>query len=223
MDFLNDLILALEENRIPANKLPMENYMKNHFEFYGVRSPQRKEVFRSVWKKHGLPQRESYKGEILQMMNHPKREVNYCAIDLAIRCQKTYSDKSDLPWIKEMIETRSWWDSVDSIAPNLLGKYLLDFPEEKDRVISSFIQSKNMWLLRSCLIFQLKYKEKTDQYLLFALCKKFADSKEFFIQKAIAWALRQQAYINPTQVYYFIDNTPLANLSIREANKHRKS
>lgn len=223
MKFLNELIIELEKAGIEEDVKPMEKYMKNHFEFYGVRSPKRKEVFRKVWKEQGIPAKDFYTPLILNMMNHPKREMNYCAIDLAIRCQKRYSNVKDIDWIQSIICTHSWWDTVDSIAPNILGKYFLDFPQKRNETLDRFLDTDDMWLHRSCILFQLKYKENTDQELLFELCRQFSTSKEFFIQKAIGWALRQYAYTNAPAVYKFVDNTSLAKLSTREANKHRKS
>jgi 3-methyladenine DNA glycosylase AlkD len=112
-----------------------------------------------------------------------------------------------------MITTTSWWDTVDSITPKILGKYLNDFPSQRDKVIKLFLKTNNMWLHRSCIIFQLKSKEKTDQELLFSLCRQFAESTEFFIQKTCGWKLRQQAYLKPEEVYRFVDQTTLSNLT----------
>ena len=77
MKFLNDQILALEKEIITSDKIVMEKYMKNKFEFFGVRSPARKKIFSQLWKKHGLPEKESYKAELMEMFNHPKREMGF--------------------------------------------------------------------------------------------------------------------------------------------------
>lgn len=123
----------------------------------------------------------------------------------------------------EIILTRSWWDTVDGIAPNILGKFLQNYPELRDPCLKDFIQSDNIWLQRSTLLFQLRYKQDTDQDALFTLCESLSHSKEFFIQKAIGWALRQYAYTNKEAVYDFVDGHSLSNLSKREALKHRKN
>lgn len=222
MHLINELTLFFESAAVPADRGPMIKYMKEHFDFYGIRSPKRKELFREVLKANGLPPQEMFVSTVLDLMNHPKREMNYCAIDLAIKGQKKYSQPSDIVWIKEMIITRSWWDTVDGIAPNILGQFILSYPNQRDAIVEDFMQSDNMWLQRSCLLFQLKYKQHTDQELLFSLCKQLSSSKEFFIQKAIGWALRQHAYLERDAVYTFVDKQSLAKLSTREALKHKK-
>lgn len=212
----------LNKIAVEADKLPMEKYMKNNFEFYGVRSPIRKNVFKQVMKEYEIPTAQEYKFVVLKMMQHTKREMNYCGIDLAIKCQKKYSNIIDLDYISTLIVTRSWWDSVDTIAPKLLGNYLLNYPEMTSKVLKEYKASSNIWLYRSCVLFQLKYKDKTDADLLFEICTHFKDSKEFFVQKAIGWALREYAKTDADATYRFVDNTNLAPLSKKEAYKHRK-
>lgn len=222
MHLIHQLTKSLESAAIEADRAPMIKYMKGHFDFYGVRSPQRKEIFRNVLKANGLPKENQFIPTILDLMNHPKREMNYCAIDLAIRGQKKYSKPEDIDWIREMITTRSWWDTVDGIAPNILGRFFLNYPNLRNSYIEDFLASNNLWLQRSTLLFQLKYKDKTDQELLFSLCQQLAASKEFFIQKAIGWSLRQHAYVARDAVYEFVEKHPLSKLSTREALKHKK-
>ena len=119
-----------------------------------------------------------------------------------------------------MITEKSWWDSVDTAAKYLLGEYLIAFPNETNKVIDRFSDSENMWLNRSAILFQLSYKQKTNADFLFRECIKHAHSKEFFIQKAIGWALRQFARHDPDWVRNFVAERPLAPLSKREALKH---
>jgi 3-methyladenine DNA glycosylase AlkD len=223
MHLIHDLTNAFEKAAVASDRMPMIKYMKGHFDFYGVRSPKRKELFREILKSNGIPPQQLAIKIILDLMNHPKREMNYAAIDLALRVQKKYSQPEDLQWIREIILTRSWWDTVDGIAPNILGKFLQNYPELRDPCLKDFIQSDNIWLQRSTLLFQLRYKQDTDQDILFILCKSLSYSKEFFIQKAIGWALRQYAYTNKEAVYDFVEGHSLSNLSKREALKHRKN
>jgi 3-methyladenine DNA glycosylase AlkD len=223
MHLIHDLTNAFEKAAVASDRMPMIKYMKGHFDFYGVRSPKRKELFREILKSNGIPPQQLAIKIILDLMNHPKREMNYAAIDLALRVQKKYSQPEDLQWIREIILTRSWWDTVDGIAPNILGKFLQNYPELRDPCLKDFIQSDNIWLQRSTLLFQLRYKQDTDQDTLFTLCKSLSYSKEFFIQKAIGWALRQYAYTNKEAVYGFVEGHSLSNLSKREALKHRKN
>lgn len=221
MNFQQELAKRFEEASVKENIIPMQNYMKNNFKFYGIKSPERKAIFMRTYKQLGLPLTENYQEEVIAMMRFPKREMNYSAIDLALRCQKKYGSISDIDYITTLITTNSWWDSVDSLAPNMLGKYLLDYPQQIEQVLNDYMASNNMWLHRSCILFQLKYKTKMNKDILFALCDHFSSSKEFFIQKAIGWVLREYAKTNPAEVYAYVDGAELARLSKREANKHR--
>ena len=119
-----------------------------------------------------------------------------------------------------MITTNSWWDSVDTIAKFILGEYLLEYPLETEKVIERFTNSKNMWLNRSAILFQLGYKAKTNFDLLKEICEKHQNSKEFFIQKAIGWALREYAKTNPEAVKNYINNSNLKPLSKKEGLKN---
>ncbi|MNF47972.1 DNA alkylation repair enzyme [compost metagenome] len=119
-----------------------------------------------------------------------------------------------------MIITNSWWDSVDTIAKYILGEYLLEFPLETDSIIGRFSNSENMWLKRSAILFQLGYKEKTNFELLKAICEKHKSSTEFFIQKAIGWALREYGKTNPEAVREFVHNSDFKPLSKKEALKN---
>lgn len=222
MELIQIFEQELLQNAVITDKNHMENYMKNNFEFYGVRSPLRKRIFRQIMKENKLPNAEEYKTIVLKMMHYPKREMNYCGIDLAIKCQKKYNSDTDLNYITTLITTNSWWDSVDIIAPNLLGNYLHIFPQLISNTLKEYKASHNIWLYRSCILFQLKYKSKTNANLLFEICKYFKDSKEFFVQKAIGWALREYAKTDAQTVYNFVDSTDLVNLSKKEACKYRK-
>lgn len=222
MEFVNVLHKKLEEAAKVDNQLPMQKYMKNLFSFYGIKSPERKKVFKSFIRDLGIPEMESYQGIVLAMIQHEKREMNYCAIDLAIRCQKKYSNEKDLSYIKQMLLTRSWWDSVDGIIVNLLGVHLKKYPNQIPFMLQDFDQNGNLWLIRSSILFQLKYKKETDEELLFNRCLKYGSHSDFFIRKAIGWALREYAKTNPNSVYNFVDSAhKLSALSKKEANKHR--
>jgi 3-methyladenine DNA glycosylase AlkD len=103
-----------------------------------------------------------------------------------------------------------------------LGNYLLQFPDEKYKVIESFSNSDNMWLNRSAILFQLDYKKETDFDLLASVCEQHKSSNEFFIQKAIGWALRDYSRFNPSGVLAYVHSTNLKPLSQREALRNSK-
>ena len=121
---------------------------------------------------------------------------------------------------EELIVNKSWWDTVDYIASTLVGYYFEKWPKHKNKKAKQWARDKNLWLNRTAIIFQLKYKENTDLDLLFETILLHVHSKEFFLQKAIGWALRQYAYTDMLQVKKFVATQDLKPLSIREALKH---
>ena len=141
-------------------------------------------------------------------------------IEILIKELKGNYKKDDIQLIEKLIGNNSWWDSVDTIAKYILGEYLLEFQSETKKVMERFSNSENMWLNRSAILFQLGYKQKTKAAFLFSECIKQAHSKEFFIQKAIGWALREYAKINPEEVKDFVLNSDLKPLSTKEALKN---
>ena len=119
--------------------------------------------------------------------------------------------------IEHLIVNNSWWDSVDFISKNVLGKYLQLFPEQIQNTVERFSKSNNLWLNRSSILYQLGYKKNTNAAILFNQCERFKESDEFFIQKAIGWALREYGKTNPKAVLGFVKSTKLKPLSHREA------
>jgi len=148
--------------------------------------------------------------------------MQYAGMEVLFRQRKKSSAES-IGLLEWMITRKSWWDTVDYIAPNLVGNLFIAFPELRDETIENWMKSGNFWLQRSCLLFQLKYKANTDSGLLFNLCTRLAGEKEFFIRKAIGWSLREYAKTNPEAVKSFVDRTELSGLSKREALKHFSS
>jgi 3-methyladenine DNA glycosylase AlkD len=121
-----------------------------------------------------------------------------------------------------MLTHKSWWDSVDSINSNVIGKYFIKFPELLENTTHKWNNASNIWLQRMSILFQLPYKEKTNTQLLEKYIVNCIDTNEFFVNKAIGWALRAYAYTNKKWVIKFVKDHPqLSNLSKREALKHQ--
>ena len=120
------------------------------------------------------------------------------------------------------MKQNSWWDSVDAIAPKIVGDIVGMDRVEGEAAMMEWAKSANMWTNRASILHQLKYKNETNEELLFATINRHAASKEFFIQKAIGWVLREYAKTSPEIVRQFVENTKLAPLSKREALKHMK-
>ncbi|TWD99550.1 DNA-7-methylguanine glycosylase [Neobacillus bataviensis] len=216
---ITSLTKLFEENRNAANAEPMQNYMKGHFPFLGIKSPLRKELEKQFFKETGILKEPFNKVLIEELWNKQEREYQYTALTYMEKSLKKLQ-KSDLPFMEWLITTKSWWDTVDAIAPKPVGKIADNFPEVIEETIDGWATHENMWLRRAAILFQLKYKEKTNEDLLYRYIMENAGSKEFFIQKAIGWALREYSKINPSSVKEFIEGHKLAPLSVREGSKY---
>lgn len=220
--YLIDLQNAYLKNANPALVIQMSKYMKDKFAFFGIKSPERKDIYKAHWKKHGYIPIDDTEKVIKWCWQAPQREFQYFAMESLGRTSK----KADVDRIKiyeYMITQKSWWDTIDFIASNLVGVYFTKYPDQIKKTTSLWMNSNNMWLQRTCILFQLKYKRKTDTALLEGFIIPMLDSKEFFIRKAIGWALREYSRTNPEYVIQFVDNHQLSGLSEREALKWIKN
>lgn len=217
MTFIEDLEKKLEEKSDRELAIPMENYMKNNFSFFGIKNQPRKAILKPLWRKYKDEIKLDFRNIALALFDKTEREFHYCAMEIIFKEINKKFIKEDIQLIEKLITKNSWWDSVDFLAKYLLGYYLLQFPEKTLPIIERFSNSTNMWLNRSAIIFQLDYKVKTNFDLLKAECEKHKNSKEFFIQKAIGWALRDYSRYNPNGVQDYVNSTQLKPLSQREA------
>lgn len=218
---LQRLIFAMEAEQNASKAANMAAYLKNRFACYGIKSPIRNEI-QKAWFASIKGLDYEHWDVVFNLWNFPQRELHYVAIDFLNKVPKKDIRIDDHKFLEELLTTHSWWDSVDAIASNYVGKYFQKFPEMKDEVISRWRASDNFWLNRTCLIFQLKYKEQTDFELLKELIRQFQPNKEFFIQKAIGWSLRQHGKFFPNEVLSFVQEIHLQGLARREALKHQK-
>ena len=220
MNFILALENAFAANKNPENAFAMAKYMKNNFPFFGIKTEKRRRIFKEIWKENKEEVSANAREIALDLYSKPEREFQYCAIEILIKELQGNYKKEDIQLIEKLISDNSWWDSVDTIAKYILGEYLLEFPLETKNVTERFSRSENMWLSRSAILFQLGYKQKTSADLLFSECLKHSHSKEFFIQKAIGWALREYAKSNPEDVQEFVKTNTLKPLSKKEALKN---
>jgi 3-methyladenine DNA glycosylase AlkD len=211
----------MEPHRNEENAIPMAKYMKNNFLFLGIKTPERRMIFSALIKENELPSLDSLHDEVCALFQLEEREYHYVAIELLSKYKKKLTVK-DLSFCQRLIESKSWWDSVDSIAPKTVGDIVKANRVEGEAIMVEWAKSSNMWTNRASILHQLKYKTATNEELLFATIERHRSSKEFFIQKAIGWVLREYAKTNPEIVRKFVENTQLAALSKREALKHFK-
>lgn len=199
----------------------MKKYMRNQFEFFGLRAPQRKELVKILIKKYGMPPEEHFNEIVYELWELPERDYQSIALELMDRKIKHFKEK-DVELLEYLIIHKSWWDTVDWIASKHIGAYFVQYPQNKKDITRKWIGSGNIWLQRTAIIFQLKYKKQTDEELLYSYINQCLGSEEFFIDKAIGWSLREYSKTNPQSVRNFVDKTPLSKLSKREALKVMK-
>jgi len=201
--------------------LSMSAYMKGLFQFKGIPSELRKSIQKKWFDE--LPYKKDsrlVKTLIKLLFSQKEREFHYVAIDLLIKIPKKDIEIEDSKFIEHLVITNTWWDSVDAIASHFMGKYLEKFPIEGRKAIENWRKSSNFWLNRTCLLAQMKYRNETDFELLKSLIIQFLPNKEFFIQKAIGWTLREYSKYNPELVRKFVDEINLTGLARREATKY---
>lgn len=214
--YCENLYAAFKAHADPAKALPMQQYMRNQFAFFGLPSPLRKTVFRQFLASYGYPESDELETVVKCLWNKPERELQFVAMEMA--AHKSFRhDASRINLYEWMITQKSWWDTVDFIAANLVGPWFTNYPQSIAPVTAVWMKSNNIWLQRSALLFQLRYKEKTDQKLLFQYIEQLHGSSEFFINKAIGWSLRELSKTDPESVLQFTAQHDLANLSRREA------
>lgn len=196
-------------------------YLLNQFEFYGIKTPLRRSLCKEFYKTHPIKDHAELSTLIKECFNEPQRELHYFAIELLGHHKKWWSKKT-LPLIEWMITHNSWWDSVDSTNTHVISKFFLTFPEFTEEYTYKWNRSCNKWLKRMSILFQLTYHEKTNTTLLTNYIEHCQSEEDFFIRKAIGWALRAYANTDAKWVVKFVKTHPqLSNLSKREALKHQ--
>ena len=209
-----------EQKANPAQAGPMKKYMRDQFEYLGIKSPQGSVLLREHINEHGLPPLDQLDIILRELWSLPQREFQYAAMTLAGKLEKKVEPEF-ITTIEYLLTTKSWWDTVDTLAGHAVGSQFKRFPAVKEKYLKKWRKSDNFWLRRTTLLFQLGYKKEADFDLLCELITENLGSDEFFINKAIGWALRQYAHTNPAPVKKFVKDTKeLHPLSRREALKN---
>jgi 3-methyladenine DNA glycosylase AlkD len=209
---------VFESHADPSGALKMKKYMRDQFEYLGINSPLRRQLMAEILQDKELKDlsAEALIPLICDLWQQDCREYQYIAIELLDRKIKA-AKPAIIEHLEYLIVTKPWWDTIDFIASHLVGTLFRVHPELIKRYVPKWMKSENIWLQRTVLLFQLKYRKNLDEEILFDAILKLNQSKEFFIQKAIGWALREYGKSNPDAVVKFVENTKLAPLSKREA------
>jgi len=214
--FVDDLHGTFAARGCPANAIRMKAYFRGQFEFFGIRSPERR---RLIHEHHGDADHFAFdqiKRCVTLLWREPEREMQHTAMELLHHHQRSLT-LDDLPLVREMITSRPWWDTVDFIACKILGALLARHPEREAAIAREMSRGDHLWLIRSSVIFQLGRRKRTDERLLSEMILRQADHPDFFIRKAIGWALRDYAKTAPDWVASFVKGNRLSPLSVREA------
>lgn len=214
--WLAPLLEAFRQHADPANARPMQAYMKDNFPFFGIKTTLRRELLKEHIAMHGPPRPEELPAIARSAFAVPEREMHQVAVDLMMKHAKKLGPEH-LPLVEELITTKSWWDSVDALAIHVAGVILRRHPKEVPAWNRRWLTAKDLWLNRTAILFQNRWGKDIDQALLFANILRHAAHKDFFIRKAIGWALREHGATDPAAVKAFVRAHALSPLSVREA------
>jgi 3-methyladenine DNA glycosylase AlkD len=202
----------------------MQAYMKSAMPYLGVQAQPLRKIARAVFSAHRMESFEEWREAVLGLWRAARyREERYMAIELAAyHAYREFRTLDALPMYEEMITSGAWWDYVDAIASHRLGELLRGHPAEMGRLMRAWAKSDNMWKRRSAILAQLGFKAETDLKLLYDCIRPSIGEKEFFLRKAIGWALRQFAKTDAKEVKRFVaeHESQFSALSKREALKH---
>lgn len=205
----------------PTKAAPMAAYMKTKMPFYGVQASPRHALAKQLVRAYPLTQAAEYEALVLALWSRPHREEKYLAISLA-RGHKRFIGFEQLGLYERLIREGAWWDFVDEIASHLIGPVVRQSPELAWPVMDAWIVDDDLWVRRAALLCQLSSKGKAVEAKLFEYCLMRAEDKDFFMRKAVGWALREYARVDADAVLAFVrrHRAHLSGLSYREATKH---
>lgn len=195
-------------------------YMRNQFPFFGLMKDQQDKYWKEFQAENGKISANNAIEFCNQCIQYSEREMWYIGMKTLILYKKKLKGE-DLQFIESLIVKADWWDIVDSVASHLIGALCMNFPELRKNV-DHWIEHENFWLRRTALIYQLGYKKNTDEKTLYSHILKTCHEQEFFIRKAIGWALREYSKYNKESVRLFIETHGdiLSNLSKKEGSKY---
>jgi 3-methyladenine DNA glycosylase AlkD len=218
---------ALRAVANPANAPAMQAYMKTTTPFLGCSATPMRAACKETFFDLELDDARAWRDAVLGLWRGAKyREERYAAIELcAHRCSRAFRDALDaVPTYEEMIVTGAWWDLVDGIATHRIGDVLRAHPKEMKRTLRAWAKGDEIWKRRTAIIAQTRFKRDTDVDLLSDCIAPSIDRKEFWLRKAIGWALREYGKANGAWVLAYVKAHPeLSGLSKREALKYARS
>lgn len=223
-EIIREIRCALAENGDADKAEGMRAYMKSEMPYRGVQKPVRRKLFRPIFKNNPISEQSDWRGTVLELWRDAEyREERYAALDLAGANQyANFRTFDTVPMFEEMVVTGSWWDFVDEIATHRLRELLERYPRGMSRRMRSWSRDRDMWKRRSSIICQINRKDETDLDLLFDCIEPNLSHGDFFVRKAIGWALRDLAWVDLEIVEDYVERNwdRLSPLSRREALKN---
>jgi 3-methyladenine DNA glycosylase AlkD len=223
-DLARTVLAELRAVAEPAGAAAMQAYMKSAMPYLGVSAVPLRQVCKQVFAGLSWPDGAGWQGDVLAIWRGASaREERYAAIELTgVKAARAFQRIDALPMYEEMIVGGAWWDYVDPIAGQRLWNLLENDRAAMTAAMLAWSRGDDMWKRRSAIICQLRAKRETDLDLLYACIEPSLDSKEFFLRKAIGWALRQYAWTDPAEVQRYVrqNDDRLSGLSKREALKN---
>ncbi len=223
LEYVAQIRTIFRDTGTPERAEKSQSYMKQHFGFYGLTAPVWMALSYDFFAKKGVPIEENMWEVVRICFAEECREMHYFALEIVQNEIERNPDASPdlIELLEELVMTKSWWDSVDWLA-KLIAIHFKRFTHLENPKTWEWIEHENMWLQRIAVTYQRYYKTKTDSEKLFAFVLKIAHSREFFLQKAAGWALREYAKWNVEAVKTFVatHEDKLAPLTRREALKH---
>jgi 3-methyladenine DNA glycosylase AlkD len=203
-----------------ANAGPMAAYLKTAMPFYGIKKPDRLPVYREMKKRFAPSTRREYEAGVRVLWRLPHREEKYAAIEFA-RQSDAFVTLESFPLYERLVREGAWWDLVDDVAIRLVGRAQLKQQAKVRPVMRRWIDDGDLWIRRAALLSQVGHRSETDPKQLFGHCLRRAAETEFFIRKAIGWALRDYSYAAPEAVrdFLLVNRERLSGLSFREGAK----
>jgi 3-methyladenine DNA glycosylase AlkD len=215
---------ALKTAADPRKAPEMQAYMKSAMPYRGVSSPDQKRIWRRLFAEHPLSSAEEWRGVALTLWRDAAfREERYAATALTdLSRYASYRTVEALPMVEEMIVTGAWWDLVDPLASHHLGDILRSDRRRVSPLMKKWARDADMWKRRAAILSQLRFKADTDLALLYDCIEPNFAHTDFFIRKAIGWALRQYAWVDAQEVRRYVraHKSELSGLSVREALKN---
>lgn len=216
-EYYHKVVALFQQKGDPDRAQGQMWYMRYQFEYFGLKAPEWLALAKIIFDEYGIPEGEALLQTARLCYEDDHREANYFGIEMVQKVMKQQPENL-IDFFEELIVTKSWWDTVDWLS-KLVGMHFQRFPHLTKPVTERWMNSGNIWLQRAAILFQLKFKTKTDTAMLFDYIRRVADSKEFFLQKGAGWALREYSKTDPGAVVQFIRDTPLAPLTKREGMK----